>query len=366
MPRQIDAESLRVWLEEKKRVTVIDVRSDDDRAQWSIPGSLHINAYESLKAGRRSALSDANLPLGQPIVTVCNAGKMSDRAVAELSGRGFEVLSLAGGMAAWSLAWNTAEVRLSNAHLFQVRRTGKGCLSYVISSGKEALVVDASLPVNVYRSIAEREGLQIRYAIDTHIHADHVSRSFQLAEAVGAELLLPQQNRVRFAYTPIAAHAEIVIGTSKLKAIPTPGHTLDSTSFLLDGEALFTGDTLFTASVGRPDLRADLQQARSRACLLYASVRHLLGLEARVQVFPGHTGIPPAFDGVPISERLDRVTEQLQPWMESEEVFVERILARLPHTPPNYQRIVEINEGGDWPAEDATELEAGANRCAVG
>ena len=366
MLKQIDAETLRLWLEEKRPVTVIDVRNVEDRAQWSIPGSLHINAYEALKASQRSALSDAILPIGQPIVTVCNAGKMSERAAEELASRGFEVLSLAGGMTAWSLAWNTAEVGLTNARVIQIRRAGKGCLSYLISSHQEAIVIDASVSPDVYRSIAESRNVQIRYVIDTHIHADHVSRSRQLADAVGAELLLPPQSRVRFAYRPLAAHEVIAIGTAKLEAIPTPGHTMESTAFLLDGEGLFTGDTLFTSSVGRPDLHADPAQALTRASFLYASVQQLLDLGPGVRIFPGHTSTPPPFDGVPVSERLDVVAGRLQNWMVSEEAFVKRILAHIPSTPPNYQRIVDLNESEELPTGDLTELEAGANRCAVG
>src|SRR5262245_48655322 len=105
MPRHTDAETLRRWLEEKRPVTLVDVRSDEDRKQWSIPGSVHINAYEALKDGRRSALSDAKIPSDRPIVTICNLGMMSERAADELSRRGLNVLSLAGGMKAWSLAW---------------------------------------------------------------------------------------------------------------------------------------------------------------------------------------------------------------------------------------------------------------------
>ncbi|MFN7998388.1 MAG: rhodanese-like domain-containing protein [Bryobacteraceae bacterium] len=146
MPRFTETETLRRWLEEKQPVTVVDVRTDEDRQQWSIPGSVHINAYDALKAGKPSILSNAELPPDRPIVTVCNLGKMSERAADELSRRGLNALSLAGGMKAWSLAWNTAEVPISNAFVVQIRRVGKGCLSYLISSGGEALVIDASLP----------------------------------------------------------------------------------------------------------------------------------------------------------------------------------------------------------------------------
>src|SRR5262245_41441804 len=115
MSRYTDTETLRKWLEEKRPVTVLDVRTDEDRQQWSIPGSMHISVYAALKAGRPSALSNADLPPDRPIVTVCNLGKMSERAADELSLRGLDAVSLAGGMKAWSLSWNTAEFAVADA-----------------------------------------------------------------------------------------------------------------------------------------------------------------------------------------------------------------------------------------------------------
>ena len=117
--------------------------------------------------------------------------------------------------------------------------------------------------------------------------------------------------------------------------------------------------------MGRPDLHANVDEARSRAALLYKSVRQLLALGGEVLVFPGHTSEPSAFDGIPIAERLDVIAERLGTLVESENIFVERILTRIPSTPPNYERIVEFNERGELPDGDLTELEAGANRCAV-
>jgi len=365
MPRYTDTETLRKWLEEKQPVTVVDVRSDEDRQQWSIPGSTHINAYDALKAGKQSILSRAELPSDRPIVTVCNLGKMSERAADELSRRGLDALSLAGGMKAWSLAWNTAEVQISNALVTQIRRVGKGCLSYLISSGGEALVIDASLPPDVYRSIAEHLRVRVKYVLDTHIHADHLSRSKQLAETVGAELLLPSQGRVRFPHRAVHDGTVMELGSTKVRAIHSPGHTMESMCYLIEGDALFTGDTLFVSSVGRPDLNADPEQARVRATLLYGSVNRLLGLGRNVRVFPGHTSSPPAFDSIAITECMGMVSERLREWVESEKAFVDRVLSHIPLTPPNFGRIVELNESGDLPAEDPTDLEAGANRCAV-
>src|SRR5262245_12313104 len=98
MASHIDAETLRKWLDEKRPVTVLDVRADDAREQWSIPGSVHIKAYDSLREGRPDALAQALLPRDRPVVTVCNAGHVSQTAADVLSGFGFDARSLAGGM----------------------------------------------------------------------------------------------------------------------------------------------------------------------------------------------------------------------------------------------------------------------------
>src|SRR5881275_2080650 len=98
----ISVETLRTWLEEGRPVTIIDVRPMAQRVEWAIPGSLHVDAYEALKAHDPVALASLDLPDDMPVVTVCAAGNAS-RIAAE---------SLEGGMKAWSLAWNTALVPL--------------------------------------------------------------------------------------------------------------------------------------------------------------------------------------------------------------------------------------------------------------
>ena len=267
-------ETLRDWLDAKQPVTVLDIRTDEDRAQWAIPGSVHINAYEAVRAGQPGALADATFPLDRPVVTVCNAGRVSQTAAEMLAERGFDARSLAGGMKAWSLAWNTAEVTLADPSIsvIQVRRTGKGCLSYIVGSAGEAVVIDPSVSPGVYLEIASRHGLSIQQVLETHVHADHLSRARELAKETGATLLLPTQQRVRFAFRAVADGERIPLGSATLTVMHTPGHTNESTSYVLNEIAVFTGDTLFTNGVGRPDLHADPEAARQRARALFASL----------------------------------------------------------------------------------------------
>jgi glyoxylase-like metal-dependent hydrolase (beta-lactamase superfamily II) len=363
----IDVESLQRRLARHEPTFVLDVRPAAERLEWSIPGSVHIDAYQALRDGDPDALAGIRPPAGQLVVAVCGAGKTSLIAVDQLRQRGIEAQSLEGGMKAWSLAWNAAEVPLArgDVSVVQVRRTGKGCLSYVVGSGEQAAVVDASLPAEVYRELAREHGWKIAAVLETHVHADHLSRARQLAEMCGARLYLPRQQRTSFHAEWIDDASHVQIGTASIEALRTPGHTFESTCYRVAGSALITGDTLFLNSVGRPDLEAKTGEARERASLLHRSLLRLMELPEDTIVLPGHTSVPVSFDGRPVMATLERVRTNVPLLGLGEEEFVAAILARIPPTPPNHAEIVRLNEAGIAPAGDATDLEAGANRCAV-
>jgi glyoxylase-like metal-dependent hydrolase (beta-lactamase superfamily II) len=364
----IDVESLREMLERGEPVTVLDVRPEDQSTEWWIPGSVHFDAYGALKAKDPDAMKGAELPEGQTVVTVCAAGNTSAVAAEQLRDRGLEAYTLEGGMKAWSMAWNTAEVSVAGteALVIQVRRTGKGCLSYLVGSGGEAVVIDASLDPEVYVELAEQRGWKITRVLDTHVHADHLSRSRGLAELVGAALHMPEGAPVSYPFSVLRDGGGLGVGAARLEAIRTPGHTPESTSYLLDGLVLFTGDTLFTESVGRPDLGAAPEEARKKARSLHASLHRLLKMDAETLVLPGHTSAPVPFDGEPVVGTLSEVRENVSLLREDEGTFVEQIAGSAPPPPENHERIVELNKAGELPEENLTELEAGANRCAVG
>lgn len=364
----IDVNTLQDMLVNGENVTILDIRHTDDYREWSIPGSTHVDAYDALKSKDPQALGAVELQAGKPVVTICGAGVVSLEAAHQLRQRGYDALSLQGGMKAWSLAWNSATVlsQSPNLTIIQLRRTGKGCLSYLIGSGKEAAVVDAAIEPEVYLDLAHRHGWQISHVLDTHIHADHLSRSRRLAEMSEARLYLPAQDRVTYPFTAVQDQDVLQVGSTKITALHTPGHTMESMCYLVNDEALITGDTLFLTAVGRPDLKADADNARHRAHLLYGSLQKLLDLPSKTIILPGHTSQPVAFDGQAVSASLAQVQQETAVLALTETEFVDTLLQHLPETPPNHLRIVELNEAGELPESSITDLEAGANRCAVG
>ena len=214
--------------------------------------------------------------------------------------------------------------------------------------------------------MAETRGWRITRVLDTHVHADHLSRSRRLAELVGSTLHMPEGAPVSYQFSDLADGNVLEVGSAKLEVLRTPGHTPESTSYLLDGRTLFTGDTLFLPAVGRPDLDATPEVARQRARELYRSLRRLLALDPETLILPGHTAEPVAFDGEPICARLSGVRGSIRLLKEDEDAFVEKVAGHSTPTPTNFERIVQLNRGGESPEGDPTELEAGANRCAAG
>jgi len=364
--QDITASQLRDALDRGEKFAIYDVRRSQDR-EWNIPGAVPLDIHDQLWANDATALSDFDPPKGRKVVFVCGRGNTSLLAASQARAAGIPAVSLFGGMKAWSPQWNAAPVKASHLHgdVIQVRRTGKGCLSYLIGSQGVAAVIDASVDPEIYLDIARQHGWKITSVIDTHVHADHVSRVRPLAERAGAQVRLPDQQRVRYPFQPLRDGDTLSVGSAALDVLATPGHTFESISLLLDCRVLFTGDTLFLTTVGRPDLSAKVDdETRERATLLHASLERLLKLPPDTLVLPGHTSQPVAFDGKPLVSTLGEVRAHAALLALGEKEFVDAVLDRIPAAPANHLKIVQLNEAGSFPV-DVMDLEVGGNRCAV-
>lgn len=175
-----------------------------------------------------------------------------------------------------------------------------GCLAqgayYIVSNG-EAAIIDPLREVSPYIERAEKDGVKIKYVLETHFHADFVSGHLDLAKATGATIVYGPTASPAFEAHIAGDGEELTLGNVKIRVIHTPGHTMESTCYLLLDEngkehSVYTGDTLFIGDVGRPDLAqkviADLTQDKL-ARLLYHSLRNkLMTLPDEVVVYPGH------------------------------------------------------------------------------
>lgn len=364
---KITVKELQALLNEKKPVFILDVHPQEQREEWHIPESVHKDAYAPLNNGDQSVLDEISIPEDIPVVTVCAAGKTSQIAADMLNKKGYPASSLEGGMKAWNYAWNTAEAMLpdSDTKIIQLRRVAKGCLSYIVGSGKEAIVVDASLDPEVYINIAREQAWTIRYVMDTHIHADYLSRTRELASESKATHIFIEEAKVDYSFVPVKDQQLLSFGNAKVKILHTPGHTKESTSYLINEKALLSGDTLFTDGVGRPDLKADKQEIIGKASQLYESLQRILDLPEDTLVLPAHISHAVPFNQEMIQAHLSELQQKLGLLSLSKEQFIEASINRIPPTPPNYLSIAELNKKGSFEGQIPADLEAGANRCVV-
>jgi glyoxylase-like metal-dependent hydrolase (beta-lactamase superfamily II)/rhodanese-related sulfurtransferase len=371
---EITAEQLKDQLvAAKAQPLIVDIRSSPEYEAWHIEGAINLPVYDSLKAGNVEAAVRAfeGLPEDRPLVAVCRAGFISQKAAHILERMHRQVASLQGGMRGWGAVWTEARVPLSSAPsatLLQVRRNGKGCLSYVLVDGGEAAVVDPSVSTEAYLALAARHGARVTKVLETHVHADHLSRARDLALHTQAELIYPENDRVTFLYRAVRDGDRLRVGAVDLEVLATPGHTGESVCYRIGDDALLTGDTLFTSAVGRPDLEKGNAGADAGAHTLWASLhRKLERLPGSLRVLPAHHATAIGFDGTPVSATLAELRERVELLKVPEDAFVATVLRSLQAKPPNFEMVIAVNEGkAGLEGVDPLDIEAGPNRCAVG
>jgi glyoxylase-like metal-dependent hydrolase (beta-lactamase superfamily II)/rhodanese-related sulfurtransferase len=239
-----------------------------------------------------------------------------------------------------------------------------GCLaqaSYMIGSKGVAAVVDPRRDVDEYIDEARREGLAIRYVVETHLHADFVSGHRELAERTGAQVVFGKQAGAAFPHRAVGEGDEVRIGDVVLRFLETPGHTPESLSVLVidtsaspEPKLVLTGDTLFIGDVGRPDLAGGRGfTAETMAGMLYDSLHgKLLALPDAVEVYPAH-GAGSLCGRNMSKETSSTIGEQrrtnyaLQPMPKDQ--FVKMMTADLPEQPRYFAMDVEINREGAPP-----------------
>jgi glyoxylase-like metal-dependent hydrolase (beta-lactamase superfamily II)/rhodanese-related sulfurtransferase len=361
-------------------LVLLDVRNDEDFERWKLEGrkpleTVHVPYFDFIEDEERAA---AQLPRGREIVVVCASGDSSAMVSELLSDKGLPARNVSGGMVAYGTYLEPVAVPLGPGEkgrfeIWQINRRGKGCLSYVVRGGEEAIVVDPSRDVAWYEAFLDELGARLVQVLDTHVHADHVSGGPELAKKRGAPYFVAagEDFELRKDVTPIADRSEIRLGgdggvSVQVQAVKTPGHTPGSTSYLVAGKYLFSGDTLFIRSVGRPDLGG--QVIPWGKSLFHTLKERVASLPDDTVVLPAHyadvSEIGP--DGV-VSGRLGDLrasVPELQ--IATEEEFVEAMRREVSEPPAAYADIIRVNLGTtEASPEKIAEWELGKNECAA-
>jgi glyoxylase-like metal-dependent hydrolase (beta-lactamase superfamily II)/rhodanese-related sulfurtransferase len=423
-------------------IILLDVREPDEFKQWNIEGSINIPLGQV-------PTTLYKIPKDKEIVTICPHGNRSGMVTYMLQRQGYNTKTLEGGLKEWSSAfeYTSKEYTISNGktvNVIQVRKIGKGCLSYIVSfldqsrcsnketdkkvnnddnehgdnfgTNKHAIVIDPVFPVDEYTRIANLKwggNTKISAVLDTHLHADHISAARDLSKRTGAPLYLSSyedystnsssdqvenNNHTSFSLTSSSSSSSssyILLKEGKtqmthivtsdrtvkkknndnnkkhdipdLEIIHTPGHTQGSLCFLFGNSLLFTGDTLFVDSIGRPDLR---DKAEEFAPMLYESIHNkIFGIKknkSEVYVFPGHTDRLINSNEI-LTANLTDIRQQAKYLSLSKEEFVSKVISITNPTPPQYKNIIQINKcEKEAPSLDQIkDLEMGPNRCSI-
>lgn len=247
-----------------------------------------------------------------------------------------------------------------NLNKMKVEQIYTGCLAqgaYYIVSGKEAAIIDPLRETKPYLDRLQKDGVTLKYIFETHFHADFVSGHLDLARKTGASIVYGPTAEP--AFEAIIAEDEQIfnIGDVQIKVLHTPGHTLESSTYLLIDEhgketAIFSGDTLFLGDVGRPDLaqKADTMTQEQLAGILYDSLQNkIMPLADEITVYPAH-GAGSACGKNMQKETVDTLGNQKktnyalnQPDKES---FVREVLDGLTPPPTYFGMNVAMNKTG--------------------
>lgn len=242
---------------------------------------------------------------------------------------------------------------------FRQRAGEHGSLAYFFGCGSQgaAMAVDVSAgDEDWFIEEAARAKVRIRYVVDTHVHADHLSGGRALAARCGAQYCLHASDRdlARFEFHPLHDDQLLELGNVKVRVLHTPGHTPDSVCLLVSDQRrseapwfVITGDTLFVGAVGRPDL---LGREKEMAAQLYESLHgKLLTLADETEIFPGHQA--GSVCGAGISGKPSSTIGFERRWnpalaISDRDAFIAHVLANIPPRPADMERIVAANLAG--------------------
>ncbi|SDJ37814.1 MBL fold metallo-hydrolase [Natronorubrum texcoconense] len=381
MVTTLSADRLAELIDDDAAFTLVDTRPEDSYAAWHISGALHFPFGPEEELDGRLEEFEELVGDADRVITTCAKGISSGNLAIQLESAtdAYDVQAVDGGMKGWSGVYDHVTIDAGDDELtiVQIQRRAKGCLGYVVGCDAtgEAVVVDPTGDVEEFETAAEEAGLSITGVIDTHVHADHISGGWELADRLGAPYYLgarAAERGVEIEFMPLERNEVLEVGDLAVKAVIAPGHTSEMINVLVDDAALLTADTLHVDSVGRTELEFSDDEGERGAKLLYETLhRTLLAEPEGITVLPGHVTVTADGEfehgapGEPISTTVRDARTGIDLLGLEEDAFVER-MADAGEKPANYEEIIDLNRGvREEPPEERVELELGPNNCSA-
>ncbi|AFZ74284.1 MBL fold metallo-hydrolase [Natronobacterium gregoryi] len=381
MPETISAADLRDRIEANDFDVLFDTRAPEDYEDWRIAEAENVE-YSGSDDELVGEFDPDEYETDDDVVVTCASGRSAGLFAESLEEQGFEnVAHVENGMEEWSLVYDVVSISTErdDLEILQLQRRAKGCLGYLVGSkrtGKAALV-DVTRATDAFESAAAERGYEIARVFDTHIHADHISAGRDLAEKYDVPYHLGGPANTRdpdYDFDGLEPNETVMVGDIAIKAVHTPGHTTGMTSYLVEDEALLTGDTLFVESIGRTELQFAGDDAKDGARVQYQTLQHKIGtMPDHVKILPGHFSVTDCGEYIDVDPGMPMFSTVGDIWAKNEivqleeDAFVEHMFDNLPSKPPNYEKVIETNLGVYEPddEDERNELELGPNRCAA-
>jgi len=388
---EIHPAQLKAMIDTDQPLYLIDVRSRADFERSKVEGRASLRTINTPVSEMQNATGlqgaeavaeyartrwAGQIPQDGQVVVVCGKGVTSAMVAGALERLGYGAVSLAGGFEAWGNFYQFQPVVTgANLSIHQVARPARGCLSYVVASQGEAVIVDPLRHYEQYIDFAAQNGLKIVAVLDTHGHADHISGAPAIAKALSVPYYFHPYDAIHpidvmpgdVEFEFLKDGATLAFGATQIQAIHIPGHTLGNLAYLVGDRHLLSGDSIFVESIARPDLGG---KGAEWSPIHYRSLSRLMTLSDETLVLPGHFSSPreanaAGFYGGTLGE-LKGKNEGLKVLLQGKEAFVQYLLGSLPTFPPQYIEIKRVNAGLLKPDEaKASELELGRNICAL-
>jgi glyoxylase-like metal-dependent hydrolase (beta-lactamase superfamily II)/rhodanese-related sulfurtransferase len=392
----IKPNELKKKIDKGEDIFILDVRDHEEHKSWKISYDKHQDSIVIPIDDLSYPRSLEQIPKDKEIVAFCARGNRSMSAAKMLSRHGYKVKSVEGGLAGWNTVYDVALVTDNDSpiDIWQIRRISKGCISYLVASShsKNAIVIDATCEVdNAISNIISENRLKLTKAVDTHIHADHLSGSTRLAKKYGAVICLSSledystKNNIHGLNLQLISNGDTIKIDEEfiLEAIHTPGHTNGSISIKIQkrtdsfGEVdyhsinknqtnnmyIFVGDTIFINGIGRPDLHNKTEEYAHQLFNTYH--QKILNLPTKTVVLPAHYSDTFEHEK-PIYGTIKSINQNIDLLSVSEGEFVKFVTENIPPHPMNYEKITLMNKQMISCDEiEQKDIESGPNACGI-